>query len=132
MKEGKAENRDERIWFKKKIPLIQFNVRDIKSARISQLLSQVKKYSNVLIFFLESGVRVACNKSRDFHPEKGEKVSLSLFPHMLLFPSIISPPFPHVYDACFDLGRTESAIISSLTYGKNTEEGGGGKEDDWL
>ena len=103
MKEGKAENRDERIWFKKKIPLIQFNVHDKKVCVFRHFnAKKVKKYSNVY-FFLKSGVRVACNKSRDFHPEKGEKVSLSLFPHMLLLPSIISPPFPHVCDACFDL-----------------------------
>ena len=63
-----------------------------------------------------------CNKSRDFHPEKGEKVSISLFPHMLLLPSIISPPFPHVYDACFDLGR-KVQLLARLLMGKTRKKG---------
>ena len=78
LKEGKAENRDERIWFKKKIPLIQFNVHDKKVCVIRHFnAKKVKKYSNVY-FFLKSGVRVASVTSRVIFTRR--KVRKCLFP----------------------------------------------------
>ena len=41
---------------------------------------------------------------------------------MLLLPSIISPPFPHVYDACFDLGR-KVQLLARLLMGKTRKKG---------